>query len=127
MYTDPKRIVHIYNQQASKHYSETNIMTIIPDHCPSIYFPTLNSQPLVMTNIRQLVLVSSHLCLPKYAQDNQNHNKQTPTYQIQQACIPSLYYYIQGVKKVRRHYSIAYNFKSYYHSILKLHRFQELL
>ena len=78
MYTDPKSIVHIYNQQASKHYSETNIMTIIPDRCPSIYFPTLNSQPLVMTNIRQLVLVSSHLCLPKYAQDNQNHNKQTP-------------------------------------------------
>ena len=33
---------------------------------------------------------------------------------------------IQGVKKVRRHYTIGYNFSSNDHSILKLHRFQEL-
>ena len=33
---------------------------------------------------------------------------------------------LQGVKKVRRHYTISYNVGSNDHSILKLHRFQEL-
>ena len=33
---------------------------------------------------------------------------------------------IKAVKKGRRYYSIAYNFRSYDHSILKLYRFQEL-
>ena len=33
---------------------------------------------------------------------------------------------IQGVKKVRRHYTISYNFSSNDLSIIKLHRFQEL-
>ena len=33
---------------------------------------------------------------------------------------------IQGVKKVRVHYTISYNFSSNVHSILKLRRFQEL-
>ena len=34
--------------------------------------------------------------------------------------------HVQGVKKVRRHYTISYNFSSNGHSILKLRRFQEL-
>ena len=34
---------------------------------------------------------------------------------------------IKGVKKVRRHYSKAYNFRSYDHPVIKLNRFQELL
>ena len=33
---------------------------------------------------------------------------------------------MQGVKKVRRHYTISYNFSSNDHSILKLRRIQEL-
>ena len=34
--------------------------------------------------------------------------------------------YVQGVNKVRRHYSIAYNFSSYVDSSLKLYRLKEL-
>ena len=33
---------------------------------------------------------------------------------------------IQRVNKVRRHYSIAYNFRSYVHSVLKLYMLKEL-
>ena len=41
-------------------------------------------------------------------------------------CLSFYFSHILFVKKVRRHYNTAYNFRNYNHSFLKHYRFQEL-